>query len=253
VNQAFVQQFLGRESPIGQSVRSPMLKADFPGLLLGPAPDDWLEVIGVVGDARNDGLERPVKPAIFAPYSLVLPPDEQLFARTSGDPEATLLSIKQRLRDVNAEAVIAGDSHSLTWWLYTQGWGQNRFLATLFSLFALLALLLAATGLYSVVSFGVTQRTQEVGIRMALGAPRVSILHLVVRSTGTMLGIGVLVGVALSLALGRLIASWAGSSPRDPLTLLLAAVTLILVATVACIVPAWRAARLNPMVALRYE
>jgi predicted permease len=253
VNQVFVQQYLGKENPIGQSVRSPMLKADFPGLILGPAPDDWFEVIGVVGDARNDGLERPVKPALFVPYSVVLPPDEQLFVRTSGDPEATLLSIKQRLREVNAEAVVAGDSHSMTWWLNTQGWGQNRFLATLFSLFALLALLLAATGLYSVVSFVVTQRTQEVGIRMALGAPRTSILRLVVSSTATMLGIGVLVGIVLSMALGRVIASWAGSSPRDPLTLLLAAVALMLVATVACLVPAWRAARLNPVVALRYE
>jgi predicted permease len=252
VNEAFVKQFLGKENPIGQSVRSPMLKAEFPNLLLSPSPDDWVEVIGVVGDARNDGLDRPVKPALFVPYSFVLPPDEQMFVRTSGDPDATILSIKQRLREIGPETVVA-DSHTMSWWLDTQGWGQGRFLATLFSLFALLALLLAATGLYSVVSFGVTQRTQEVGIRMALGAPRVSILRLVVRSTVTMLGIGVLVGIGLSLALGRLIASWAGSSPRDPLTLLLAAVTLMLVATVACVVPAWRAARLNPVVALRYE
>jgi ABC-type antimicrobial peptide transport system permease subunit len=141
----------------------------------------------------------------------------------------------------------------MNWWLETQGWGQGRFIATLFSLFALLALALAATGLYSVVSFAVTQRTQEVGIRMALGAPRVSILRLVITSTAVMLAAGVVVGLGLSIALSRVVGAWAGGAPRDPLTLLGAALVLVLVSVIACVGPAWRAASVNPVVALRYE
>ena len=252
VNQAFAKQFLSGENPIGQNVRSPMLKAEFPDLLLAQAPDDWLEIIGVVGDARDDGLDRPVKPAVFLPYSFVLPPDVALLVRTRGNPEAAIKSVKVRLRDLNPELVV-NQEHTLAWWLETQGWGQVRFIATLFSLFAILALVLAATGLYSVVSFSVTQRTQEVGIRMALGAPRVNILRLVVSSTALMLAAGVAVGLTFSLVLGHFVHAWAGGSPRDPVTLLLAVLVLVMVATIACVVPAWRAATVDPCVALRYE
>ena len=248
-----MKQFLPEGNPIGQSVRSAMLKVEQPDLLLAQAPDDWLEIIGVVGDARDDGLDHPVKPAVFLPYSFVLPPDVSLIVRSSGNPETAIQSVKQRLRELNPELAVTRD-RTLTWWLETQGWGQGRFIATLFSLFALLALALAAAGLYSVVSFSVTQRTQEVGIRMALGAPRTSILRLVISSTALMLAAGLAVGLALSLALDHIIRAWAGGgSPRDPMTLLLAALILITVATIACVVPAWRAATVNPVVALRYE
>ena len=149
--------------------------------------------------------------------------------------------------------MVVGNDHTLTWWLDTRGWGQERFIAMLFSLFAALALILAATGLYSVVSYAVTQRTQEVGIRMALGAPRASIVRLVLSSTGAMLGIGIAVGVTLSVLLNRVLTSWAGGSSRDPITLLASASLLVFVAAVACIVPAWRAATIDPMRALRVE
>ena len=252
VNQAFIKQFLNGQDPIGQHVRSPALKADLPDFLLGPAPDDWLEVIGVVGDARNDGLDHPVKPAIFLPHSFVLVPNESVLARTKGDPEIALRSIRERLRQLNPELVV-GNAHTLDWWLQTEGWGRERFIATLFSLFAILALALAAAGLYSVVSYAVNQRTQEVGIRMALGAQRSSIIRLVVSSTATMLGVGITAGLALSIVLSRIVASWAGGSPRDPLTLLVSALLLVAVATMACVFPAWRAATIHPMEALRTE
>jgi hypothetical protein len=86
VNQAFVKEYLADREPLGQSVRSPMLKFDQPSFMFVQAPDDWLQVIGVVGDAKNDGLQRAVKPTVFLPYSFVLPPDESLFVRASGDP-----------------------------------------------------------------------------------------------------------------------------------------------------------------------
>jgi len=252
VNQSFVKQFLSGSDPVGQRVRSPMLKIERPSLLLAQAPDDWLEIIGVVGDAKNDGLDHPVKPAVFVPYSFVLPTDESLLVRVTGNPEIVLRSIKERLRQLNPEMVVVSD-HTLLWWLETQGWGQERFIATLFSLFAVLALALAATGLYSVVSFAVNQRTQEVGIRMALGAPRTSIIRLVLASTGTMLGFGVAIGLGLSVALNGVVASWVKGSSRDPLTLFGSAILLLLVAVAACVVPAWRAATIDPMRALRTE
>jgi predicted permease len=252
VNQAFVKQFIGDGNPLGQRVRSPMLKAELPSLLLAEAPDDWLEIIGVVGDAKNDGLDHPIKPAVFVPYSFILPPDEALLVRVTGNPDVVLRSIKERLRQLNPEIVV-GNTHTLLWWLETQGWGRERFIATLFSLFAALALGLAATGLYSVVSFAVTQRTQEVGIRMALGAPRTSIIRLVLASTGAMLGFGLAIGLGLSVALNRVVTSWVNGSSRDPLTLLASAMLLLLVAVAACVVPAWRAATIDPMRALRTE
>ncbi len=252
VNQAFVTQYLSGADPIGQSVRSPQLKFDQANLLVAQAPDDWLEVIGVVGDAKNDGLDHPVKPAIFLPYSFVLPPDESLIVRATGDPESAIRSVKERLREINAELVV-GQDHTLDWWLGTRGWGRERFIATIFGLFAALALVLAATGLYSVVSFAVTQRTQELGIRMALGARPGNVVQLVLGSTAAMLGAGVAAGLSLSVILNRVVTSWAGGSSRDPLTLALAALILVLVAGAACVLPAWRAATIDPMRALRVE
>lgn len=252
VNQAFVKQFFDGRDPIGSSVRSPMLKVGQPDLLETQNPDQWLQVIGVVSDARNDGLERPTRPAIFLPYSFVLPPDEFIIARASGDPDMALLAVKQKLRAVNPELVVSND-HSLEWWLTTQGWGRERFIAILFSLFAALALVLAGTGLYSVVSYAVTQRTQEVGIRMALGSPRSRIVSLVLGSTAATLGIGVGLGLGLSVAVGRIVNSWSGANPRDPITLALAALVLAMVAASACVIPAWRAATIDPMKALRAE
>jgi predicted permease len=252
VNQAFVKQYLGDLDPIGQRLRSPMLKIDQPDLLSAESPDDWLEVVGVVGDAKNDGLEHPVKPAIFLPYSFILLPEERFIVRASGDPETAIRSVKERLREVNVEFVVGRD-HTLAWWLDTDGWGRERFIATIFSLFAILALVLAATGLYSVVSFAVTQRTQELGIRMALGARRGTVVQLVLGSTAAMLGAGLAAGLLLSVTLNRVVASWAGGSSRDPVTLLTAASLLVLVAGVACVLPAWRAASIDPMRALRVE
>lgn len=252
VNQAFVKQYLGDLDPIGQSVRSPQLKIDQPNLLSAHSPDDWFEVIGVVGDAKNDGLDHPVKPAIFLPYSFVLPPEEALIVRASGDPETAIRSVKERLREINPEMIVGRD-RTLTWWLDTEGWGRERFIATLFGLFAALALVLASTGLYSVVSFAVTQRTQELGIRMALGARPGNVVQLVLGSTAATLGAGVAVGLILSVILNRVVASWAGGSSRDPLTLVAAASILILVAGIACVLPAWRAASIDPMHALRVE
>jgi ABC-type antimicrobial peptide transport system permease subunit len=153
---------------------------------------------------------------------------------------------------LNGEIGIEED-HTLAWALDSRGWGRERFIATLFSLFAGLALVLAATGLYSVVSYAVTQRTQELGIRMALGAPRGNIIRLILSSTASALGAGIAIGVFASVTLNRVVVSWAGGSSRDPLTLLTVVFVLAIVAALACILPARRAASIDPMRALRLE
>lgn len=252
VNRAFVNEYLRGVDPIGLRVRSPGLRIEQPSLLVAGSPDEWLEIVGVVSDARNDGLDRAARPAVFLPHSFVLPPDVSLVIRTTLAPESMSATIKEHLRKANAQAVVTRE-RTLAWWLETEGWGQQRFVANLFSLFAVLALVLAATGLFSVVSYGVTQRTREVGTRMALGARRSNIVALVLGSATAMLGIGVAVGIGLSLALNGVVASWAGGNSRDPLTLTAAAGVLLLVALAACVLPAWRAATLDPLKAIRSE
>jgi len=246
-----VKQFLPEGNPIGQSVRSAMLKIDQPDFLQAQAPmTGWKSS---AWSATRAMMARPSRKTRSLPALQLRVAARCCSNRTRERKSGSRHSGGETaLRELNPELAVSQD-HTLAWWLETQGWGQGRFIATLFSLFALLALALAAAGLYSVVSFSVTQRTQEVGIRMALGAPRGNILRLVISSTAAMLATGVAVGLVLSLALDRIVRAWAGGSPRDPLTLLGSAVILLLVATIACIVPAWRAATVNPVVALRYE
>jgi putative ABC transport system permease protein len=254
VNQAFVKQYLRDVEPIGQSVRIPFLKTwDSPPISSEPL-NAWVEVIGVVGDASNNDLDHPeVRPAIFLPNSFGPPLlGGTLYVRASGDTETAMRSAKTRLLQLYPYLVVS-DAHTLRWELDNWGWGRERLIAAIFALYAGIALVLAATGLYSVVSFGVTQRTQEVGIRMALGAGRGSVVQLVLSSTAAMLGIGIASGLIISAMLGPLVLAWGGGSLSQPLTLLGAALILVLVAAMACVLPAWRAASIDPVQALRIE
>jgi predicted permease len=254
VNQTFVKQYLGDVDPIGQSVRFPFLKTwDSPPISSEPL-NAWVEVIGVVGDASNNDLDHPqVRPAVFLPNSFGPPLlGGTLYVRASGDAETAMRSVKARLLQLNPELVVE-DARTLQWELDNWGWGRERLIAAIFALYAGIALILAATGLYSVVSFAVTQRTQELGIRMALGAGRGSVARLVLGSTAAMLGIGVAAGLIISAMVGPLIAAWGGGSLSQPLTLLGAALTLVLIASIACILPALRAASIDPMQVLRAE
>jgi predicted permease len=254
VNQAFVKEYLGGLDPIGQNVRIPFLKQyDSPPLSSQPLYD-WAQVIGVVGDATNNDLEHPqVRPAIFMPNSFGPPiPGGTLYVRAKGDTETAMRSAKARLSQLNPE-VIVDYARTLQWELDNWGWGRERLIAAIFALYAGVALVLAATGIYSVVSFAVVQRTQELGIRMALGAGRGSVVQLVLSSTLAMLGIGIVAGSIISAIVGPLAAAWVGGSLSQPLTLLGAASVLALVAAIACVVPSWRAASIDPMQALRVE
>jgi ABC-type antimicrobial peptide transport system permease subunit len=139
------------------------------------------------------------------------------------------------------------------WITGQQEWGQQRLVATLFGIFSILALVLAAVGLYSVVSYGVATRTNEIGIRMALGARRADVLRIVFSSTAMTVGIGAAAGVVLSLALDRVASKWITETSQDPLVLAGVMLLLGIASVMACLLPARRAASVAPMEALRYE
>jgi predicted permease len=252
VNQAFVRQFFPGGNPIGQSVRCPRLKDVCNDCLKAADAGGWFQIVGVLGDARNDGLVRPTLPAVFLPYTVVLPPNIFLVGRAASDPDIAMRTIGERLHKQNP-GIYVSQQRQMSWMLENQAWATEHFLANLFGIFAFLALALAATGLYSVVSYSASQRTQEIGIRMALGAPRSSVMRLVLESSLLTVTIGAATGLALALALNHSLSNVIQGGSNDPLTLLTVACVLLLVAAIACSVPALHAARLDPMRALREE
>ncbi len=261
VNQTFVRKFLAGTDPMGQHVRAPGLKVDRPMLLTADGNDGWFEIIGVVGDALNNGgfgdmgsntSKSSVQPALFVPHTVVLPDGISLLVRTKGNQADAIRSVQQRLQALHPEVAVT-QQHPLTWFLDTMFWGRERFIAGVFGIFSFLGLILAATGLYSVVSYSVNQRNQEVGIRMALGAQRFDIIRLVLQSVAATVGIGIALGTAVSIGLSKIVGHVVQSSSRDPLTLLVVIVILALISLFACIWPARRAATLDPMKALRTE
>lgn len=252
VNQTFVKKFLPDVDPIGQHVRTSGLKFESPVLVFADNNDDWFEIVGVVADARNNGTERTIEPALFVPESMVVPPQISLMLRTPLTSDEVVHNVQVKLRSYDPELATI-DHHPLTWFLDTVIWGRERFVAWVFVVFSGLALVLAAMGLYSVISYTVTQRNQEMGIRMALGAQRVDIVRLVVMSAAATVGAGILVGMVLSVALNRVIVHWVDAGSRDPLMLAAVAAILVVIALIACALPARRAAGLDPMKALRTE
>ncbi|HEX8810592.1 MAG TPA: FtsX-like permease family protein, partial [Terracidiphilus sp.] len=238
VNQAFVRKYLGGGDPLGQHVKAPSLKFDRPDFVIAEGNDGWFEIIGVAADARNNAGFRngeanvkqlPIEPALYLPHTVVMVPYASLLVRTKGDAETALHSAFLRLQATDPEIAVV-DHHPLSWYMETMIWGQQRFIAALFAIFSLLGLVLAATGLYSVVSYSVNQRNQEMGIRMALGAQRIDIVRLVLKSVAATVGVGIVLGLVLSVGLNKIVSHWVQSSSRDPLTLLTVAVILVLIA-----------------------
>ena len=170
------------------------------------------------------------------------------------DPEQLQGSLRSNNCCVNADQQANGQVDDLEMWIKREPeWARGRLISILFGAFAMLALVLAAVGLYSVVSYSVVQRTNEFGIRMALGAQKKDVLWNVLRSAGVSVGSGLLAGLALSLGLNRLISRWVENSAHDPWLILGSSLVLLAAASVACMVPSWRASSVDPMTALRCE
>ncbi len=252
VNRTFVKQFAPAGNVLGQSVRVPGLKLDIPDAASVPDPDGWLQIVGVVEDARNDGVDKAIKAAVYVPDTFILDPHAYLVMRAQGDPNAAMRAVGENLHRLNPEIVIQ-EQHEFSWLLETVVWGRERFLASLFGLFAALALTLSAAGIFSVVSYTVSQRTREFGVRMALGARRVGVVQLVLQSSLLTVSAGALAGLTLSLVLGKLLATSAHARVRDPVMLLWVSAVLLAISTLACLYPAWRAASIDPIKAIRTE
>jgi predicted permease len=254
VNQTLAHEYWPLGEAIGQQIRVPKLKSDSAYDLAAAGSDQWLQIVGVVADARDDGLREAIKPAIYVPYTIMMPMGTQILVRTRGEPLAVLRAVRAQVHAVNPDQQVMGRVRNLEQWISTQQeWAQERLVATLFSAFAVLALVLSVLGLYSVVSYIVAQRTNEFGIRMALGAARSHVLRLVFASTSLSVGGGLAAGVALSLALKGVLSRWAQGSAMDIVIVVAVAALLTGAATVACLVPAYRASAIDPATALRYE
>jgi predicted permease len=243
----------GRD-PIGLTIRIPELNFKGNPQILGPPGEgERVQIIGVVATVRNQGLQESSKPAIYVPFTLALSPNCVFMIRTAGDPHRLAKALREQLRVVDPEQPV-NDVMTMNEWFARWDSAYPRFSTALFSIFAGVGLLLAAMGLYSVVSYVVSRRTHEFGLRMALGASETDVLGLVAGTTARLVLGGFLIGLAGSLALGSVIAHYvSGWNPRDPVAYLAVSGILLAVAAIATFVPARRAIAIQPMVALRHE
>lgn len=243
VNQSFARRYFGDVNAVGRRIK-----------IGGAASNEpWGEIVGIVFDTRNRGLMAEPEPEI---YDLMERTNfmNQLFilVRTDGDPMASLAMVRRELKALDPELPVYY-VRTLEQAIATSLL-QQRLAVVLLSLFAGLALALAAIGVYGVLSYAVSTRTQEIGIRMALGAARPDVVRLVVGQALRLVGVGLVVGLALSIVLGRAMRTLLfGVSPTDPMTLVTVAVILTAVALLAGYLPARRASRVDPVRALRYE
>jgi predicted permease len=255
INQTMAQRYFPNGDAIGSSLKLPEIENRPPAELSVPnLADSWIPIIGVVGDSRDDGLRNPIRPAIYIPYTLHMSMGTQILIRTRVSPLTLVHAVRKQVSEVNPDQQAYGEMDDLEKWISDEPeWQQEHLVSWIFGGFAVLALLLAAVGLFSVVSYTVAQRTNEFGIRMALGAPRGHVLGIVFLSTLASLTGGILTGVALIFALNRIVARWVAGNAHDPVVLLGGTFALVLVAGIASTLPALRASRVDPMTALRCE
>ncbi|HWC16842.1 MAG TPA: FtsX-like permease family protein, partial [Terriglobales bacterium] len=254
ISQTMARQYFPNGDGIGSQIRVPELKGEAPFNLVVAGSDSWLQIIGITGDVRDDGLSKPIKPQFYVPYTVMMPVWTQFLVRTQVEPLSILREVRQQIQSVDPDQQTFHQVNSLEQWIANQQeYAREHMIAFLFAIFAVLALGLAAVGLYSVVSYSVAQRTGEFGIRIALGARRTDVLVMVFQSAATSVGVGVLTGLVAVLALNRVLASWIQGSSRNPAILLGVSFLLVAVASIACTVPARRASSIDPMEALRHE
>jgi putative ABC transport system permease protein len=248
VNQTFVKKYLGSENPIGKQVRIAQL-AEFDDAVKEP----MFEIIGLVADVKNRGLQDPVEPEIWVPYTVTGSAFRGILVRTAKEPMTMLNAVEHEIwaTDSNVAMTLTG---TLEGYISQFSYAGPRFGFFLMTIFSSIGLVLVTLGVYSVLAYTTARRTQEIGIRLALGAKRSDVLGLVIRMGLRLVGIGVGLGLIVSLALGRVIGTqlW-GVSAYDPWTLTCVPVLLIVTGLVACWLPARRAASVDPLVALRYE
>ena len=253
INQTMARQYWPNGDALGRQFRIANLRDEPPYSPAAAGSDGWLEIIGVVADARNDGLRNPIKPAFYVPYTLKMRMFTQILVRTRVPPLSILRDVRAELVRVDREQQVMRVRDLHGWITNLREYAQQRLIARLFGIFSILALALSAVGLYSVVSYGVATRTSEFGIRMALGARARDVVRMVLSGMFWNVGAGLLAGVLLCLVFDKLAAHWVTETPRDPLILTGVTLVLLAVAILACLAPARRAASIDPMAAVRID
>ena len=215
-------------------------------------PAKAYEIVGVVGDARYFGLREAIEPMLYLPAWRPGPERKMLCIRTSRDDKSIVGAVRRDVRALDAAIPVLASRTMQSY--IDENIVVERLIATLSGFFGLLALMLAGVGLYGVMAHTASRRTREIGIRMALGAPRSSVLWLVLRDAGLTVGLGAAIGIPAALLLTRLTRKFLyGVSPQDPFTVIAGFAILALVAALASLLPAARATRVQPNTALRYE
>ena len=247
INNTMARRFWPGEDPIGKR-----MKAGFDG-------SQWCTIVGIIGDIRHTGLDAPVNPEMYYQYQQI-PPELMTFVegtmtlvlRTNADPNSMIAAVRGEVQKLDADLAVFNVKSMQE--LVGGSLAQPRFRTLLLAVFAGVALVLAAIGLYGVIAYAVTQRTNELGVRMALGAQKGDVLKLVVGQGGRLALLGISIGLVLALGLMRIISQLLfGVNASDPLTFAATAVVILAIALAASYVPALRAIQVDPVIALRYE
>ena len=253
VNRAFATRYLSSSNALGRQLRIAGLPLQDHFTASSAQSTAWRQIIGVVGDARNDGVDRPVVPAIYLPYTTVMRQYVQFFVRTQGDPLTYLHSIRAAVASVASDQQISNGAFTLNEAIERDAqYSRQRLFSILFGVFSAMALGLALVGIFSLVAYSVAQRTTEFGVRLALGAPRTHVLWIAVRIALVSAAAGMVIGLALDSFLGVVLAHWMQSAFAAG-SLLAAATLLALGAFLACLLPARHAIAVPPAESLRYE
>ncbi len=254
INEAMARRYWPNGGAIGKQLKIPSLKSDAPLVSASDFSSGTREIIGVVGDARNDGLERAALPAIYVPYTTLMAPYTQYLIKAQSEPLAMMPAIRAAVQSVDSDQPISNGYSNLKEAIERDAqWSRQRLFSVLFGVFSAIALMLAMVGLFSVVSYSVAQRTNEFGVRMALGAQRSHVLWIAVRTTAWSAGSGIVVGLLVNLLLQGFLVRWMRVHASNTLGVATVTLLLALCALAACILPALRAASIRPVEALRYE
>jgi putative ABC transport system permease protein len=241
VNRSFARRFFGDADPIGKRVSMSFMSAPIPR-----------EIVGVVADLRHDGLHVAPAPAVFVPHAQASTGAIHLVVHTSGDPMLFQRRVRSELAAMNGAMPLSEVTTMDA--LLGRSLRERRFQLGLLSAFSAIALLLSAIGIYGVMNRATSERTHEIGVRMAVGARAVDVRLMVLRNCGVLAVIGIITGVAMALLLTRYMAGMLfGVTPLDPLTYVSAAAVLLAAAILATWLPAWRASAVDPVVALRND
>jgi predicted permease len=259
VNRAFATRYLSLSNALGRQLRVPDLLPHNRYQAVSAQSVAWRHIIGVVGDARNDGVDQPVEPAIYVPYTASLPAFAQFLVRTQGDPLMSLHSIRAAIASVASDQQISNSASDFNGtFTLSQAierdaqYSRQRLFSMLFGVFSAMALGLALVGIFSLVAFSVAKRTTEFGIRLALGAPRAHILWIAARIALVSVAAGIVIGLACDTFLGAVLAHWMQNAFAVS-SLFASAALLAFSALLACLLPARRAVVVPPAEALRNE